>query len=77
VEGLSADEIDTESISLIAPNEYGDYFYGACVDPVTNETQTSNNCSPAIKITVQDPATQSDLCIPVKNKDGGISLICL
>ena len=33
-----------ESIGLTAPSP-GTYYYGACVDDVTGESDTSNNCS--------------------------------
>ena len=35
---------------LLAP---GTYYYGACVDPVPDETDTTNNCSNAVEVTVQ------------------------
>ena len=33
------------SIILTAPSTEGDYYYGACVDPVSGESNTGNNCS--------------------------------
>ena len=41
------------SITLNAPSTPGTYYYGACVDPVPNEADTTNNCSTAVSVTVQ------------------------
>ena len=38
---------------LTAPDTPGVYYYGACVDSVTGEINTLNNCSEAVEITVQ------------------------
>ena len=38
---------------LTAPDTPGVYYYGACVDSVTGEINTLNNCSAAVEITVQ------------------------
>ena len=46
----------SESINLIAPSSPGTYYYGACVDSVPNETDTSNNCSSAATVTVTGAA---------------------
>ena len=37
---------------LTAPQTVGVYYYGVCIEGVANESQTGNNCSPAIKVTV-------------------------
>ena len=52
VSGLSAFGISDESISLTAPSTAGTYYYGACVDPVSGESATGNNCSSAVSVTV-------------------------
>ena len=36
-----------------APFTRGTYHYGACVDPVCGESDTTNNCSPAVPVTVR------------------------
>ena len=41
---------------LRAPTEAGTYYYGACVDSVTGESDTTNNCSSSVKVTVSEPA---------------------
>ena len=53
---LDASESSEESMSLSAPDTPGTYYYGACVDPVTGEADTQNNCSSAVSVTV-DPET--------------------
>ena len=50
------------ALSLIAPSSPGTYYYGACVDAVTDESDTTNNCSSAIEITV-DPTSVPDLVV--------------
>ena len=50
--GLSASRTSAESISLAAPSSAGTYYYGACVESVSDETDTGNNCSSAVTVTV-------------------------
>ena len=47
--------IDSETLTLTAPSAAGTYYYGACVDAVTNESDTTNNCSDSRPITVEGP----------------------
>ena len=55
VGGLSAAGISDHSIDLTAPSSAGTYYYGACVESVSGETDTGNNCSPAVTVTVVAP----------------------
>ena len=41
------------SIELDAPRDAGTYYYGACVEPVPGESNTDNNCSDAVAVTVR------------------------
>ena len=50
--GLNASASGDESISLTAPSAPGTYYYGACVDAVSDETDTTNNCSSAVAVAV-------------------------
>ncbi len=52
VNGLAAGNVSAESINLTAPSSSGTYYYGACVDAVSGESITGNNCSPAVSLTV-------------------------
>ena len=52
VSSLSAGGTSAESISLNAPSDAGTYYYGACVDNVSGESNTNNNCSGAVRVTV-------------------------
>ena len=52
VGALSASNTSAESISLTAPSSAGTYYYGACVDSVSGESATNNNCSEAVRVTV-------------------------
>ena len=50
---LSAGASGSESIRLTAPNSPGTYYYGACVEPVSGESDTGNNCSVGVSLTVE------------------------
>ncbi len=52
VSGLSASDTSVDSISLNAPSSAGTYYYGACVDNVTGESNADNNCSDGVSVTV-------------------------
>ena len=41
------------SLQVTAPGTPGTYYYGACVDAAPNEARMTNNCTAAIRITVQ------------------------
>ena len=56
VGGLAASGTSNESIDLTAPSSAGTYYYGACVDPVSGESDTGNNCSGAVAVTVAERA---------------------
>ena len=55
VSGLGAGNTSAESIRLTAPATAGTYYYGACVGAVANESDTTNNCSTAVRVTVIGP----------------------
>ena len=52
VSSLSAGGTSAESISLNAPSDAGTYYYGACVESVSGESNTENNCSSGVNVTV-------------------------
>ncbi len=52
VSSLDPSETSDERAYLEAPSSEGTYYYGACVDAVTGESDTSNNCSSAVTVTV-------------------------
>ena len=53
VGGLAADGASEESIDLVAPASEGIYYYGACVDSAAGESNTGNNCSTGVLVTVK------------------------
>ena len=64
VGGLSTSSASAESIGLTAPSSAGTYYYGACVSSVSGESNTGNNCSSGVRVTVQTPPTgQPDLVV--------------
>ena len=44
VAGLAASGSTSASVQLTAPLTAGTYYYGVCVDAVTDESNTTNNC---------------------------------
>ena len=62
VAGLAASGSTSASVQLTAPLTAGTYYYGVCVDAVTDESNTTNNCSTSVQVTVlaptPTPATQ-------------------
>ena len=55
VGALAAAGISEESISLTAPSTPDTYYYGACADAVTDESDTTDNCSDSVPVTVSEP----------------------
>ena len=55
VPGLAASGGGSESLEVTAPALPGTYYYGACVDPAAGESDTTDNCSPAVPIEVAEP----------------------
>lgn len=62
VSGLSAGSSSAESLAATAPASAGTYWIGGCVDTVTNESATGNNCSSGVAITV---LSRPDLSVPM------------
>ena len=55
VNAIAASGVSTLAARLTAPSTPGDYYYGACAVAVSGESDTSNNCSAALTVTVQAP----------------------
>ena len=52
---LAANATIRRYLAVTAPTTPGTYYYGVCVDSVTNESDTANNCSMAVSVTVTAP----------------------
>ncbi len=63
VTALAAAGSSSESVTLTAPSTPGTYYYGACVDAVTGESDATNNCSSSVRVDVTDtpPPSAPDL----------------
>ena len=46
---------------LTAPATAGAYYYGACVDAVTDESDRADNCSSSVKVDVERSPKYPDL----------------
>ena len=62
VVGLDADGTTDESIDLTAPEDEGTYYYGACADAVDDESNTGNNCSRSVAVTVATDGEEDSYC---------------
>ena len=62
VSALSAGRSGNESVTVTGHNS-GTAYYGACVESVSGETQTSNNCSSGVAVTVDTPDLIPDLMV--------------
>ena len=90
VGGLRPSASRYESITLTAPSTHGTYHYGACVDAVSGEYSTANNCSSTAILTVSalssvpgtptgltaaaNGETQIDLSWRAPSADGGSAI---
>ena len=63
VNSLQPSESDGESVGVSSPADLGEYYYGACVVPLTSESNTGNNCSSSRKVTVAQATTSPDLVV--------------
>ena len=73
VGALSASATSAESIDLTAPSSAGTYYYGACADAVTGESDTTNNCSSAVTVTVADPPPDLVVGTPTVSESSPLS----
>ena len=53
VAGLAASASRVASVKVTAPSSPGTHYYGACADPVPEESDTANNCSATVRVVVQ------------------------
>ena len=67
---LAADATLRRYRTVTAPTTPGTYYYGVCVDSVTDESDTANNCSRAVSVTVTaTPVVSEDV-----NDDGVVDV---
>ena len=62
---LGAGKITTTWALLPSPSLAGVYYYGACIDGIESEADTSNNCSAAFKVIAEPQGSGQQLLIPV------------
>ena len=70
VNALKANTTSPHSINVVeVPNTPGDYYYGACIGSVSGESNTANNCSSGVKLTVSvSRAARNAGCIRVLDR---------
>ncbi len=52
---LATGEDADVSVSVVAPQSAGTYYYGVCVDPVASESIPENNCADGVEVQVRAP----------------------
>ena len=62
---LNAGKSTTTWALLLSPTVSGVYYYGACVDAVASESDTSNNCSFGIRVTAEAQGAGQKLLLPI------------
>ncbi len=80
VRSLDADETSEERVTITAPNQSGTYYYGVCVDDVRDESNTNNNCSRGVRVSVADAIivrprglSRGDSIVVQNSKGGGLN----
>ena len=72
VAALAAGATSAGSLTVNAPTAPGTYYYGACADAVAEETNTANNCSTGVAVTVREPPAQPDLEVRASLSAGAV-----
>ena len=62
---IGAGKSTTTWALLLSPTVSGVYYYGACVDGVASESDTSNNCASGIRVIVEAQGAGQKLLVPV------------
>ena len=71
VGGLEASDSSGERVTFTAPSSVGMYYYGGCVDPVSGESNTNNNCS-GVQVTVTEGGvSQREALVALYNATDG------
>ena len=60
ISSLNAGDTSGQSIDLNAPSSVGIYYYGACVQSVSGESNTDNNCSNEVRVSTANFELDSD-----------------
>ena len=56
ITNLAASDTGRMGVTLTAPDTAGTYYYGGCIKKLSDETNTSNNCSsPGVRVVVENP----------------------
>ena len=62
---IGAGKSTTTWALLLSPTVSGVYYYGACVDAVASESDTSNNCASGIRVIAEAQGAGQKLLLPV------------
>ncbi len=64
VSAINANARAVYRTTFTAPSTPGVYYYGACVSNVANESNTANNCSAGVKLTVAESTVDEPIDTP-------------
>ncbi len=74
VGGVQPGRNSPQTFTLTAPSSPGTYYYGACVDSVSGESDTTNNCSSALWVVI-GRQTSPDLVVRNMDRSGSGSVL--
>ncbi len=67
---LAASASHVASVDLTAPSLPGTYYYGACVSAADDQSDTANNCSASVRVTVPRPPPPAPPQIATRRSPG-------
>ena len=71
VASLLAGTTSTVAVELMAPEDPGMHYYGACADVVPGESESTDNCSSGVSVTVMEPFADWLVLLGLYNATGG------
>ena len=77
VSALSPSDTSNNAISVTAPSAAGTYYYGACVDEVSGESNTANNCSAAVRVVVGGGSRSCHVILSRSPSTGGYETVSI
>ncbi len=70
VSSLTSGETSNESETVTTSKSAGTYWVGVCVDTISGESNTSNNCSVAIEVTIREKTITSGVAVSGTVEEG-------
>ena len=77
VSALPPSGTSNSAISVTAPSAAGTYYYGACVDEVSGESNAANNCSDAVRVVVSGGSRSCTVTLSRSPSSGGTETVSI